>query len=61
MKQIFIPADSGNEEIKVIRFQHNGINVYVPVGEVTKVPDWVIELNPSYAKHEIGKTTKKTK
>ena len=53
MKKILIPADSGNEEIKVIRFQHNGIDVYVPVGKVTKVPNWVIEKNPNYAKYEV--------
>lgn len=52
MRKILIPADSGNEEIKVIRFQHNGIDVIVPVGELTKVPDWVIEKNPKYAKYE---------
>ena len=48
MVKILIPADTGNEEIKVVRFQHNGINVYVPLGEVTKVPNWVVELNPNY-------------
>jgi hypothetical protein len=53
MKKILIPADSGNEEIKVIHFQHNGIDVYVPVGKVTKVPNWVIEKNPNYAKYEV--------
>lgn len=58
MKKILIPADSGNEEIKVIHFQHNGENRYVPVGEVTNVPDWVIDKNPLYAKYEI-KTNKK--
>ena len=51
MKRILIPKDSGNEEIKVIHFQHNGIDCYVPVGEITKVPDWVIDLNPKYAQY----------
>ena len=55
MKKILIPADSGNEEIKVIHFQHNGESRYVPVGEVTNVPDWVIDKNPRYAKYEIKK------
>lgn len=59
MREILIPADSGNEEIKVIHFQHNGIDVYVPVGEVTKVPSWVIDLNPIYAKYEVNKKSKK--
>ena len=58
MKKILIPADSGNEEIKVIRFQHNGENRYVPVGETTNVPDWVIDLNPQYAKYEVDKKRK---
>lgn len=58
MKKILIPADSGNEEIKVIHFQHNGESRYVPVNEITNVPDWVIDLNPRYAKYEI-KTSKK--
>lgn len=53
MKKILIPADSGNEEIKVIHFQHNGESRYVPVGKVTNVPDWVIEKNPQYAKYEV--------
>lgn len=48
MVKILIPADTGNEEIKVVRFQHNGINVIVPLGEVTKVPNWVVEQNPNY-------------
>ena len=51
MVKILVPEDSGNEEIKVIRFQHNGINVIVPLGETTKVPEWVIEKNPQYAKY----------
>lgn len=53
MKKILIPADSGNGEIKVIHFQHNGINVYVPVGKITKVPEWVLDKNPKYQKYEI--------
>ena len=40
MVKILIPADTGNEEIKVARFQHNGINVIVPLGEVTKTRSW---------------------
>lgn len=55
MKKILIPKDSGNEEIKVIHFQHNGEDRYVPVGVITKVPDWVIEKNPKYAQYEIKK------
>lgn len=53
MLKILIPIDSGNEEIKVIHFQHNGIDVYVPLGEITKVPNWVIEKNPKYAKYRV--------
>lgn len=52
MRYILIPVDSGNEEIKAVRFSHNGEVRYVPLGELTKVPDWVIDKNPEYAKYE---------
>lgn len=46
MIYILIPMDSGNGEIKVRHFQHNGIDCFVPLGKRTKVPKWVIEKNP---------------
>lgn len=53
MRKILIPADSGNEEIKAVHFQHNGEDRYVPFGIITKVPNWVFEKNPEYAKYEV--------
>jgi hypothetical protein len=52
-RKILIPVDSANEEITVARFQHDGKDVIVPLGKVTKVPGWVIDLNPEYAKYEV--------
>ena len=45
-KNIIISSDSTNPEIKVKRFMHNGMEVIVPLGKVTKVPEWVVTNNP---------------
>ena len=52
-RKILIPLDSSNPDLKVIHFQHNGIDKYVVLGKVTVVPDWLIENNPLYAKYEV--------
>jgi len=46
MVKVIIEKDSGNPEIKVMSFQHNGITKIVPLGEITKVPEWVVDNNP---------------
>jgi hypothetical protein len=38
---ILIPRDPQNTEIDAIRFQQNGVDVYVPVDKTTLVPRWV--------------------
>lgn len=59
-KTIIISGDTLNPEIKVKRFMHNGIEVIVPLNEVTKVPAWVVENNPRVfaGEHAIGKVLK---
>lgn len=52
-RKILIPVDSANPDVKVIHFQHNGVDKYVPLGVTTVVPDWVIDRNPEYAKYEV--------
>lgn len=52
-RKILIPIDTANPDIKVMHFQHNGVDAYVVLGQVTKVPDWVIDRNPTYAKYEV--------
>lgn len=52
--RILIPNEFAAEEgFTVKKFQHDGVTVVVPYGEVTKVPTWVIEMNPNYAKYEV--------
>lgn len=52
-RKILIPIDSSSPDLKVMHFQHNGIDCFVPLGKVTKVPDWVIEKNPAVAEYEV--------
>jgi len=52
-RKILIPVDSANPDLKVMHFQHNGKDKYVVLGQVTVVPDWVIDRNPMYAKYEV--------
>lgn len=52
-RRILIPVDSANPDLTVLHFQHNGQDKYVVLGQVTVVPDWVIENNPAYAKYEV--------
>lgn len=52
-RRILIPVDTANPDIKVIHFQHNGKDKYVPLGKVTVVPDWLFENNPDYAQYEV--------
>jgi hypothetical protein len=51
---ILIPLDSGNPNLTVQVFQHDGTTVYVPLGKTTKVPEWVIENNPNFQKYEVN-------
>jgi len=53
VRKILIPLDSSNEDLKVLHFQHNGVDKYVVLGQVTVVPDWLIDNNPLYAKYEV--------
>jgi hypothetical protein len=52
-RKILIPEDPSNPDLKVVHFQHNGIDKYVVLGKVTVVPDWLFENNPLYAKYEV--------
>lgn len=52
-RKILIPIDSANPDLTVLHFQHNWQDKYVVLGQVTVVPDWVIENNPAYAKYEV--------
>lgn len=52
-RKILIPADPSSPDLKVMHFQHDGVDCFVPLGRVTKVPDWVIEKNPAYAEYEV--------
>ena len=52
-RKILIPKDPSSPDANVIHFQHNGVDCYVPLGKVTKVPDWVIDNNPAYAEYEV--------
>lgn len=52
-RKILIPLDSANPDLKVMHFQHNGEDKYVVLGQPTLVPDWLIDLNPTYAKYEV--------
>jgi hypothetical protein len=49
---ILIPADTANPDIQVVVFRHNGMTKYVPLGKPTRVPKWVVDRNPIYAKYE---------
>ncbi len=52
-RKILIPEDPSNPDLKVKHFQHNGIDCYVVLGEVCKVPSWLFENNPAYRKYEV--------
>lgn len=52
-RKILIPIDPACPDAKVVHFQHNGIDKYVVLGQITLVPDWVIDNNPAYAKYEV--------
>lgn len=52
-RKILIPKNESSPDLKVVHFQHNGQDKFVPLGTLTSVPDWVIDRNPEYAQYEI--------
>lgn len=53
VRRILIPKDSSSPEATIVKFQHNGVDCIVPLGKITKVPDWVFEQNPAYREYEV--------
>ena len=53
VRKILIPVDPSSPDVRTVHFQHDGVDCFVPLGKVTKVPDWVIEKNPAYAEYEV--------
>ena len=52
-RKILIPEDSSCPDMKVMHFQHNGVDKYVVLGKITVVPDWLFENNPAFCKYEV--------